>query len=297
MVDEYDEIEDLEDLDGKPLARIATVSLGRGWRANKFRPNPEAIRENYEQEDARLEALRIPVRRVTERLDRRATRIEHREEKRRRKPRHGTMASGTLADPKALRQDSVPNERLSHQDQGPPAKGEPSATMESSETAPSSDPQHAATDSPSMKAEPAQDPDDPKDEEAKKLAPRLAGAPAAKVEDKPGKESLLKRAADKTSTGLTGTIDHSLVSSEHEGRVVPFQPLQKRRRTCPFSGPKAFVLNPGAEREVSVTAEISGQLKEHQKEGLQFIWRNSFSDLNGLRVGGAVRGCILVSHA
>jgi hypothetical protein len=135
----------------------------------------------------------------------------------------------------------------------------------------------------------------------KRVVPLLVEppAPAAAAEPPPAAaaEPPPAGAEDSPPSSPAGAAAAARPESPENCSFLPPRSSHKRWRGCEFSGPDAFVVNPGAERQVTVAAGISTRLKQQQKEGLQFIWRNSFSDVNKFRVGGEAHGCILVRRS
>lgn len=101
-------------------------------------------------------------------------------------------------------------------------------------------------------------------------------------------------AEDRLTEGLCKACVKRILESHSQ---VQSQQQQQHRPTKDGEDPERLVL---AEREggrpsVSVDKELVSDLKPHQKEGVEFIWKNCFSDF----VGGdesEVGGCILAHH-
>jgi hypothetical protein len=290
--DEYHGLEDLDDDDNEqdaakggssPLQRNVAVSDPMlGWRSSYELPNPELLQHFRREEDAMLEARHIPVHRVTERFDRQATRIEGRDEKKRRRKPVGAVAF-------------LP----------PHAEAEIPARTFDAATAPI----HGKTSPPLIAAEPDQKarpvPGTVEEDHLPAARPQMNGPPAAEPEGLP----------DATTTPGTrapvGTLapqndgskptDGDEAAAIQEGRVsMKGNGARLKGDLAEFAGSGALVLNPGAERIVTVSSEIATKLKDHQKEGIKFIWNNSFCDLNqfapGVEEVDKIHGCLLAHN-
>jgi hypothetical protein len=293
--DEYHGVEDLDDdINEEDAAKGGHLQLQRnvavsdpmlGWRSSYELPNPELLQHFRREEDAMLEARNIPVHRVTERFDRQATRLEDRDEKnRRRKPVGAVAFVPPDADAKI-----------------------PARTFDAS-TAPI----HGQTNPPLIAAEPDQKarPAAGSVEEAQvpTARPQMNGPSAPEPEGLPdGTTMPSTRALDGTikphNEGTqptvgneTAPIEDAQVSTEGNGARLQ----ENSEEEAGFAGSGALVLNPGAERVVTVSSEIATKLKDHQKEGIKFIWDNSFSDLNRYTPGGdevgKIHGCLLAHN-
>jgi hypothetical protein len=290
--DEYHGVEDLDDDDNEqdaakggnsPLQRNVAVSDPMlGWRSSYELPNPELIQHFRREEDALLEARHIPVHRVTERFDRQATRIEDRDEKnRRRKP------VGAVAFP--------PHD----------ADAESPARTFGASTAPI----HGKTSPPLIAAEP--------DQKARPVAgsveedyvptarPQMNGPSTAEpsglpdASTTPGTRAPVGTIAPHND-GLQPTDGDEAAAIQEERVSTKGNGARLKGDSAEFARSGALVLNPGAERVVTVSSEIATKLKDHQKEGIKFIWNNSFSDLNqyapDVEEVGKIHGCLLAHN-
>jgi hypothetical protein len=268
-----------------------------------IRVDPQVIKAYKEQEDILLASRSVPVQRVTEKLDRRATRTEEREEKQRgrKPPRAAKEPGGKLEEPLSQLKQETSNSSGTASGAGKSlAKKQPTKLTTKEAPVSGALPEKlgpSAGVSALVKPASTKIPENPKAKPAKakkRVVPLLVEVSPAAAKAKRASSEAEPNPLAAEPYRLTQEASARLESSD-ESPFLPARSIRKRRRSNAFTGSEALILNPGAERQVSVAKAISCKLKQHQKEGLQFIWRHSFSDMNQFRLGGKIHGCILVS--